>query len=1019
MFVYHKGGGTPSGPTSVGWNLLKSILGTSGSLHIYWVFAPSTGTQSSVLVSGLTSSSVGSMASFSGVDPDSPFQREGDSNTRVKSRANGSESVDGTDTTTKFFFPDSGGMIVGFTGYDNDASTDWSGGSLAYKSAALDLTTFMTEIADALTTGGTDTGGSWAYHSAIGDTIRGISPTHTEGGAGTATNVAALLVLRADITPADVSTISDNFNDNSLDGTTFYNTTTASASVAEQNQRLELSTSAASANQAGVLTIDRYAVDDVTVKVPISPTVGTHQMFGFTDGDVFIGASEAAGIYFDWDTANDLLYARYADEGSTSSASVTYTSSDRSANPYWRFLNDGTNLKWQIGDGSSWTDIRSVSIAGFLSYTLRGFDLDNLRLYFGIDSSVAGTVYFDDLDVLGPGSQNVAPSGIASAGAFGTAVITTGPVDVAPSGIASTEAFGTAKLTLKLLPTGIATAEAFGTPILAVGAAHITPGGIASAEVFGTAVVSPGPVTVQPSGIASTEAFGSVTVAVGAVDLQPSSIASAEAFGTASLTTGPVDVSPSGIASTEAFGTAVVGNAGIPSQDLDPSGIGSAEAFGSATLTTGPVDVAPAGIGSAETFGNPLVSAGGILVAPPGIASTEAFGSATVAPGPVTVSPTGIPAPSIAINEIESLNHDFASGVGDWTPFSIGGVGSLTQDAGPTAGTFAAKYTNDSDNGGLFIEPVGTYSITTGVKTIRFMAKATGFHGIWFEATLDGGAVFAQTDIVSLTSDWAEYTVSADFGSGTDLDNFTVRFTQFPDANPSAGWITDIRIEDADLATLDAFGSPTVTGSGATVAPSGVVSSEAFGAAVILTGPVDVAPSGVASLEAFGTPAVEPGPVDISCTGIASAEAFGTAVLAQTPEHQFILPTGITMPTEMGVPTLTVDQELVTVGIPTAEVFGGPITVTSVRYFASTPTIDQLPVAYRDSMGRADKLHQRVSFPVGLTVYVIDGEYHVTRNVPDSLVADVIYHGGRKYEVSASLAEELEAQGFTIRTEIR
>jgi hypothetical protein len=69
------------------------------------------------------------------------------------------------------------------------------------------------------------------------------------------------------------------------------------------------------------------------------------------------------------------------------------------------------------------------------------------------------------------GAQTISPSAIASAEAFGTAVLSTGAVTVAPSSIASAEAFGTATVsngaaTQTISPSAIASAEAFPDPVL-------------------------------------------------------------------------------------------------------------------------------------------------------------------------------------------------------------------------------------------------------------------------------------------------------------------------------------------------------------------------------------------------------------------------------------------------------------------------------------------------------------------------------------------------------------------------
>lgn len=104
---------------------------------------------------------------------------------------------------------------------------------------------------------------------------------------------------------------------------------------------------------------------------------------------------------------------------------------------------------------------------------------------------------------------NVTPAGIASAEAFGTAVLSGGPVTATPTGIASAEAFGTALLAMGIvLPSGIASGEAFGTTAIAPGSLDISPAGIASAEAFGTLgftiTLNPAVRAARPRGIQAT-----------------------------------------------------------------------------------------------------------------------------------------------------------------------------------------------------------------------------------------------------------------------------------------------------------------------------------------------------------------------------------------------------------------------------------------------------------------------------------------------------------------------------------
>lgn len=252
--------------------------------------------------------------------------------------------------------------------------------------------------------------------------------------------------------------------------------------------------------------------------------------------------------------------------------------------------------------------------------------------------------------------QQVTVPGIASDEAFGTPVLTAGPVSVSPSGIPTEEAFGAPQVNLTVYPAGIASAEAFGSPTVVVGGL-VSPTGIPSAEAFGTPTVTPGTVTLLPPGIPTAEAFGAASVAN---VISPTGIASAEAFGTAAVVVGAVTVTVTGIPSEEAFGTAV--------------------------LTAGPVTVSPTGIASGEAFGSPSLS---MRIYPSGIPSGEAFGTAVLTTGPVTVSPTGIPSEEAFGEPSFNVTIDLArlAGLIDTTQsgYELQCIARIPQQTGPPA----------------------------------------------------------------------------------------------------------------------------------------------------------------------------------------------------------------------------------------------------------------------------------------------------------------------------------------------
>jgi hypothetical protein len=163
------------------------------------------------------------------------------------------------------------------------------------------------------------------------------------------------------------------------------------------------------------------------------------------------------------------------------------------------------------------------------------------------------------------GDQTISPTGIVSAGAFGSSQVNLG---IDATGIASIGAFGTPNAGFGISPTGIASADAYGTAALS---RNIQPTGLVSAMAFGTAVVTSG-LIISPSGFTST-AFGTqqVNLGIDATGFEES------AFGTHNIGFG---VSPTGITSGEGFGSPQV------NLIISPTAFGG-EVFGLATVTGG------------------------------------------------------------------------------------------------------------------------------------------------------------------------------------------------------------------------------------------------------------------------------------------------------------------------------------------------------------------------------------------------------------------------------------------------
>lgn len=122
--------------------------------------------------------------------------------------------------------------------------------------------------------------------------------------------------------------------------------------------------------------------------------------------------------------------------------------------------------------------------------------------------------------------------------------------------------------------------------------------------------------------------------------------------------------------------------------------------------------------------------------------------------------------------------------------------------------------------------------------------------------------------------------------------------------------------------TVTNFGKPAIVvggGGGAHVLqPVGIASSESFGNVFVN---MAIVPTGIASLAAFGTPTMALGGQSIIPAGIPSSEAFGTVDILN---HQVLLPVAIPSSEEFGNTTVVFEggQVINIQGIETSEAFG-------------------------------------------------------------------------------------------------
>lgn len=427
--------------------------------------------------------------------------------------------------------------------------------------------------------------------------------------------------------------------------------------------------------------------------------------------------------------------------------------------------------------------------------------------------------------------QEISLSAIATAEAFGTAVVT-GPrptfggktrlsvgaysiprnsafsergVDILLAGIASLEAVGAHFVlggTIQILPTSIASAEAFGTSALSLESTIIGTG-IASAETFGDPNVAPSGTVVcnsiddgqklvawdpnsEPDLAGYRVHVGVISITYNTTyDVGLTTTPSTPEYVIANLTSGTtyyVAVTAYDTSNNEsAFSAEVsfVATAGIRfgtfnvigNRVINPTSIASAQAFGTLTTIPGPVDVFPTAITSNETFGAHFVLAGELAIGGIGIPSAEAFGDATLAFGAITVDLDGS---AIASQEA------FGAHVLDFTALidNVGAIGSL--------------------------EALGVPLVTAGEVFVRLIgaesSEAFGTAQLDQDMTLTGLA--------------------------------------------SAEAIGDLALN------IDIF-------------PPSLVSAEAFGVLDVLRGNVDIFPPTIASLEGFGTAILIPADIQL------------------------------------------------------------------------------------------------------------------------------------------------------------
>lgn len=224
------------------------------------------------------------------------------------------------------------------------------------------------------------------------------------------------------------------------------------------------------------------------------------------------------------------------------------------------------------------------------------------------------------------------------------------------------------------------------------------------------------------------------------------------------------------------------------------------------------------------------------------------------------------------------------------------------------------------------------------------------------------------------------------------------------------------------------MGSPSVTPGAVTLQPTGVSSAQSMGTPITTTGPVTVLGQGFTDSHSVGTPTVrstitvlQQGFTDPHAMGAPSVQSEGTIALSGIPSLE-----------SLGSPAIATGPVTVApVGIASAEAVGqvSPGAVVPVDGIAGESALSVVTIAQQYfyvspptrevyEWGKEGLLRHYLQTE-GVTWYKVSGQWNQSNYLPDDLVADEVYRGGREYEVDAAKAAELQALGFSVRTENR
>lgn len=257
----------------------------------------------------------------------------------------------------------------------------------------------VTELADvsqAATTGAL----AWMPQATAGTVT-----SRTFTASGTFDTVVALVVAFAYSAPsaAAISTISDDFDDNSLDAAKWVNASTGTATLAETGGQIVITPPASTAGtNYGVLnSVNSYSLlgDNVFVQLAQPLSLGTNRDSSFY---VFADASNAVGFVLQYSGSVYALKTLQRVAGVTTTPITIFSAATYNASHRWlRIRESGGTTFWDTSpDSITWTNQASAANPITLSSVKINLDAGT----FGSTTSV-GTLIYDNLNV-----ANTAPT---------------------------------------------------------------------------------------------------------------------------------------------------------------------------------------------------------------------------------------------------------------------------------------------------------------------------------------------------------------------------------------------------------------------------------------------------------------------------------------------------------------------------------------------------------------------------------------------------------------------------------